>query len=69
MSSLVELFEKQCNSDKKEMRSVLEKSGVDVDYIMGFPVWTFWDGSHIYFTPEGYCTSNGGSNARRIFNE
>lgn len=55
--SLVNNFIKLYNHDSKKMKSVLEESKLPVDNIMGFPVYTFSDGSTIYFDGLIFCTS------------
>lgn len=47
--SLVENFENIHQKDIKEMKLTLQNSDVPVDYIVGYPTYTFSDGSTISF--------------------
>ena len=50
--SLVENFENIHQRNVKEMLLTLHNSSIDVDYIVGYPTYTFSDGSTIGF-PHG----------------
>lgn len=50
--SLVENFENIHQRDIKEMKLTLQNSSVEVDYMYGFPTYTFSDGSTIGFVGD-----------------
>lgn len=56
--SLVTNFIKLYNYNSIKMKYVLEKSDLPVNNILGVPIYTFSDGSIIYFDGLIFCTAN-----------